>query len=369
MRAMAAVALALSPTLAHAGAIARTPPMGWMSWEIFRCGNSHGQIREELYQQQTDHLVADGYLKAGYNAIHIDDCWEQKDPARVDGKLVADPAKFPSGMKALGDYMHSRGVKFGTYTDEGAKTCGGFPASGGNEAVDAKTFAEWGVDYLKVDGCGVPQAEYSSRYHAMGEALVNSGRDIEYSCSWPAYIGSNETTKPFSDMIAAHCNGWRNWADIQCNWNSLGSIIDHWGDYGEYLAQFAGPGHWHDPDMLLIGNGCVTPDEERTQLALWSISAAPLIMGNDLRNVTASGKATLQNEEAIAVDQDPKGAMGYRVSPKGPAEVWPRRQCSTARTCVPLTSTATDWRTATSPSLCTTRTQGPAPALPCNSPT
>eukprot|EP00756_Hemistasia_phaeocysticola_P021628 Hpha_TRINITY_DN15785_c1_g1::TRINITY_DN15785_c1_g1_i6::g.39399::m.39399/K01204/NAGA; alpha-N-acetylgalactosaminidase len=307
-----------------AGELARLPPMGWMSWQVFRCGNSHGQINEALYTSQTDALVDGGFLDAGYNAIHIDDCWEQKSPRRVDGKLVADPAKFPHGMKWLGDYMHAKGVKFGTYTDEGDNTCGGYPASNGNEEVDAKTFASWGVDYLKVDGCGVPGAEYPVRYHKMGSALQSSGRGIEYSCSWPAYIGSNETTKPFKDMIAAGCNGWRNWDDIQCSWNSLGSIINHWGEYGEYLSQFAGPGHWHDPDMLLIGNDCITDDEARSQMALWSISAAPLIMGNDLRNVTAGGKAILQNKEAIAVDQDPLGKMGFRRTPAGNTEVWAR---------------------------------------------
>jgi len=227
-------------------------------------------------------------------------------------------------MKALGDYMHAKGVKFGTYTDEGDNTCGKYPASNGHEDVDAKTFASWGVDYLKVDGCGVPKWELSKRYHAMGAALKNSSREIEYSCSWPAYIRTNETTKPFADMIAAGCNGWRNWHDIGCSWNSLGSIIDYWGNYSEYMSQFAGPGHWHDPDMLLIGNTCISDDEARSQMAIWSICAAPLIMGNDLTDVTEGGKAILQNKEAIAVDQDPLGKMGFRRTPAGDTEVWAR---------------------------------------------
>jgi len=308
-----------------AGELARLPPMGWMSWQVFRCGNNKSQINAELYETQTDALVNGGFLAAGYNQIHIDDCWEQKSPRRVNGQLVPDPVKFPKGMKALGDYMHDKGVKFGTYTDEGDNTCGGYPASNANEDVDAKTFASWGVDYLKVDGCGVPKAEYPKRYHAMGNALQNnSGRDIEYSCSWPAYIGSDETKKPFEDMIAAGCNGWRNWNDIQCTWSSLGSIIDHWGEYGEFLSKTAGPGHWHDPDMLLIGNACINDDEARSQLALWSISAAPLIMGNDLTDLTAGGKAILLNKEAVAVNQDALGKMGFRRTPAGDTEVWAR---------------------------------------------
>jgi|EP01046_Picozoa_sp_COSAG06_P074266 alpha-N-acetylgalactosaminidase len=132
---------------------------------------------------------------------------------------------------------------------------------------------------MKVDGCG-PASYYNHGYEAMGAALEASGRPIEYSCSWPAYInGGNETIQPFATFIEYGCNGWRNWNDIQCNWHSLGSIIDHWGDYGLSLQPFAGPGHWHDMDMLLIGNGCVTHDEEMTQMAIWAISASPLIMG------------------------------------------------------------------------------------------
>ena len=148
----------------------------------------------------------------------------------------------------------------------------------------------------------------------MGEALEASGRDIVYSCSWPAYIHSgNETLQPFGEFINDGCNLWRNWHDIQCNWGSLGSIIDHWGHYGDALVPAAGPGHWHDMDMLLIGSHCVSEAEERTQMAIWSISASPLIMGNDLRNVSAASKAILLNKDAIAVSQDPLGQMGKRL--------------------------------------------------------
>ena len=159
-----------------------------------------------------------------------------------------------------------------------------------------------GVDYLKVDGCG-PTDYYKSGYAAMGSALEASGRDIVYSCSWPAYIGDNETTKPFGTFIMDGCNLWRNYADIQCSWGSLSGIIEHWGTYAPVLAPFAGPGHWHDMDMLLIGNTCINHDEERTQMAIWSVMAAPLIMGNDLRNVSAESKDILLNKHALAVNQ------------------------------------------------------------------
>jgi len=265
-------------------------------------------------------------LAAGYNGIHMDDCWEQKNPPRdSSGRLVADPTRFPSGMKALGDYMHSKGVQFATYTAESTTTCGGYPASEGHEAVDAQTFADWGVDYVKVDGCG-STSYYPTGYPLMGQSLVNTKRDIVYSCSWPAYLGTNETTKTscYQSMIASGCNLWRNWDDIQCSWSSLVSIIDHYGDYGSYLQQWAAPGHWNDPDMLLIGNTCINDDEARSQMAIWSILAAPLIMGNDLRKVVSTHAPILLNKEAIAVDQDALGKQGLRISAKGATEVWAR---------------------------------------------
>lgn len=221
--------------------------------------------------------------------------------------------------------MHAKGATFGLYTAESPTTCGGYPASApDHEALDAKTFAAWGVDYLKVDGCG-PVDYYKGGYKAMGAGLEASGRDIVYSCSWPAYInGGNETLQPFGEFIMDGCNLWRNWDDIQCNWKSLESIIDHWGEYGEALAPYAGPGHWHDMDMLLVGAHCLTEDEEKTQMAIWSISAAPLIMGNDLRNVSKTSQAILQNKDAIAVNQDSLGQMGIRLSNNTATQVWAR---------------------------------------------
>jgi len=158
----------------------------------------------------------------------------------------------------------------------------------------------------------------------MGSGLLATGVNITYSCSWPAYLGDNETTKPWGDIINAACQTWRNWDDIQCGWDSLASIIEHWGTYGAYLASFAGPSVIHDPDMLLIGNTCISDDEARTQMAIWSIVMAPLLMGNDLRNVSASTAAILLNAEAVAVNQDAAARMGYRVSPSAATEVWAR---------------------------------------------
>ena len=295
-----------------------------MSWEVFRCNiacdtDPDNCISENMYKSQADAMVAGGFRDAGYASIHMDDCWEQKVPPRdpKTNKLRAEPTRFPNGMKALGDYYHSKNISFAAYTAESTRTCGVYPASANHEALDAKTFAEWGVDYMKVDGCG-PGAYYAEGYKAMGAGLEASGRDIVYSCSWPAYTGANESTKPFQTYIDDGCNLWRNYRDIQCNWASLSGIIAHWGLYGEALQPYAGPGHWHDMDMLLIGTTsqghdggtagerCVTLEEEKTQMAIWSISAAPLIMGNDMRNVTAASKKILFNKDAIAVNQDAK---------------------------------------------------------------
>jgi len=192
---------------------------------------------------------------------------------------------------------------------------------------------------MKVDGCGGTEY-YDSGYEAMGIALEESGRPIEYSCSWPAYINhGNETVQQatFIKMINYGCNGWRNWKDIQCNWNSLKGIIDHWGMYGASLQPFAGPGHWHDMDMLLIGSisgghdgghvgeRCVSLVEEQTQMAIWAVSASPLIMGNDMRKVANDSMDILLNEHAIAVSQDPLGQMGIRLTGDTSAQIWARK--------------------------------------------
>lgn len=329
-------ALALEAVMAVAGrslgpgpnGLARTPPMGWMSWQAFRCQTdctSHPDdcVNERLYMQMADAMSEGGYLEAGYNQVSIDDCWEDLKGRNSDGELVADPDRFPSGMKVLGDYMHSKNIDFGTYSDAGTRTCGGFPGSKGYEEIDAKTFASWGVDYLKLDGCYNDETGFVHDYPAMGAALQASGRNITYSCSWPAYLGGDESTKPFDAMIDAGCNLWRNWIDIQCDWGVTDRIIEHWGQYGEVMVATAGPGHWHDPDMLLIGAGCLTSEEERTQMAIWSIVAAPLVMGNDLRNVSQSSKSILLNKDAIAVDQDTLGKMGKRLdSQASPKQNW-----------------------------------------------
>ena len=209
----------------------RTSLSRWMSWQQFRCGTNCTAfpadcISERLYREQADALKATGLLAAGYDTVHLDDCIVAKARDNVTSELVADPDRFPSGFKALGDYIHSLGAKFGFYTAMSSTTCGGYPASAHYEELDANTFAGWGVDYLKVDGCG-DQSYYPVGYRKFGDALQASGRDIVYSCSWPAYLGDDETQKPFATFIEAGCNLWRNFLDMGPTVGYMQGVAEH----------------------------------------------------------------------------------------------------------------------------------------------
>ena len=290
-----------------------TPPMGWNSWNKFACN-----IREDLVRQAADQIVSSGLQKAGYEYVVIDDCWQTSRDA--EGRIVADSAKFPSGIKALGDYIHSKGLKFGIYSDAGEKTCGGRPGSRGHEYQDAIQYGAWGVDYLKYDWCNTGTQDARASYLIMSDALRATGRPIVFSmCEWG-------TAKPWL------------WAGAVGNlWRTTGDIWDHWQGKRTYslgmmdivdlqagLASFAGPGHWNDPDMLEVGNGGMNFEEYKTHFSLWAEMAAPLMAGNDLANMTDETKQILTNEEVIAVDQDKLGKQGDRVLKNGDLEIWSR---------------------------------------------
>ena len=300
--------------------------MGWMSWGTFDCElrchlvGFENCISAALFKSQAQVLEEEGYLEAGYNTIHVDDCWaeSQRDPSTM--KLVPNKTRFPEGMDGLSSYLHAKGIRLGLYTDIGVLTCGGFPGSRGYYDLDASTFASWGVDYIKVDGCYErTQSAYDKDYPALGAALRATGRPMQYNCGWPAYLGDNETAKPYPDIVSAGCTTWRNWHDIEDHWDRLLMIVNHWGEYGKYLAEAAAeqPGRYNDPDMLVVGmtGKTLTLDQQRLQLAVWSIVNAPLIMGNDLRRVSKESKDLLLNTEMIAINQDPLGVAGWRVSP------------------------------------------------------
>jgi len=308
--------------------LALTPPMGWLSWERFRCNTDctndpDNCISEKLFMKMADLMVSEGYKDAGYEYVNIDDCWlaRERDPKTM--RLMADPDRFPSGMKALSDYMHSKGLKLGIYEDFGTKTCGGFPGSEYYLQLDAQTFADWGIDYLKLDGCYSIPKQYDDAYPAMSKWLNHTGRPIVFSCSWPAYQEGGGQ-KPNYPLIAEYCNLWRNFGDIQDSWDSLSSIVDIYGQDKTNFTQVAAPGSWNDPDMLILGNFGLSYEQERVQMALWSMMASPLIMSNDLRNMRASSKALLQNKYAIAINQDRMGKQGRRIKEVGSIQIWTR---------------------------------------------
>jgi alpha-galactosidase len=289
--------------------IARMPPMGWNSWNKFACDG----INEKVIREVADAMVSSGMQQAGYQYIVIDDCWQvARDSA---GNIIADPVKFPGGIKALADYVHSKGLLFGIYTCAGSKTCAGRPASLGYEYQDARQYAAWGVDFLKEDWCNTTTQNAPASYALMRDALHKAGRPIVFNlCEW----GSNKPWLWAKDV--GHL--WRTTGDISDKWSYTepgdtaarsGSVLGNL-DLEDGLEKYAGPGHWNDPDMLEVGNGGLTEDEERAHFSLWCMLAAPLLAGNDLRNMTPATKAILTNKAAIAVDQDPLGQQGYRVS-------------------------------------------------------
>src|SRR6266545_5211094 len=291
---------ALDPAIAHPAAdegLALTPPMGFNDWNAFGCN-----VSEELIKQTADFFVESGLKDAGYQYVNIDDCWALRERG-ADGRIVPDPVKFPSGIAGTADYVHERGLKLGLYGDAGTATCAGYPGSLGFEDIDAQTFAEWGVDYLKYDNCNNnsdgSRADYIRRYTAMGDALRATGRPIVYSvCEWGV-------VEPW-EWASAIGNLWRTTGDINDSWGSLRSIIAQ----NAPLFWAAGPGAWNDPDMLEIGNGAMSTTEYETHFAMWAMMAAPLLVGTDLRIASDETIRILSNPELIAVDQDPLGVQG-----------------------------------------------------------
>jgi alpha-galactosidase len=286
--------------------LARTPPMGWNSWNLFA-----GKIDDKTVRGIADAMVSTGMRDAGYTYVNIDDTWEGVRDAQ--GNLGSNK-KFPD-MKALADYVHSKGLKLGIYSSPGPRTCADYPGSYGHEEQDAKTFAAWGIDYLKYDWCGArliyTNDDLQAIYQKMGDALLKSGRPILYSlCEY-----GNANVEAWGARVGG--NLWRTTGDISDTWTSMIANIEKQVP----TAPFAGPGHWNDPDMLEIGNGHMTDDEYRTHMSLWALTASPLLAGNDIRNMTPATRAILLNREVLAIDQDP---LGKQASPirHGDTEMW-----------------------------------------------
>jgi alpha-galactosidase len=295
--------------------LALTPPMGWNSWNKFACN-----VSEKLLKETADAMVSSGLRDAGYQYIIIDDCWQISRDSM--GFIVADKDRFPSGIKALADYIHSRGLKFGIYSCAGTKTCAGRPGGRGHEFQDAYMYAKWGVDYLKYDWCSSDGQTTKESYTLMSQMLKEAERPIVFNlCEW----GSS---KPWL------------WAkEVGHLWRTTGDIFDcfdcekknggwsAWGvmrilDMQDGLRTYAGPGHWNDPDMLEVGNGGMTANEDRAHFSMWCMLAAPLTAGNDLRNMSAETLATLGNTEVIDIDQDALGIQGLKYASEGGLETW-----------------------------------------------
>ncbi|XP_018827045.2 alpha-galactosidase-like [Juglans regia] len=289
-----------------ANGLAKTPPMGWNSWNHFGC-----QIEEKLIRQTADAMVSTGLAAIGYEYINLDDCWAESNRDSV-GNLVPKASTFPSGIKALADYVHSKGLKLGIYSDAGNQTCAkAMPGSLGYEEQDAKTFATWGIDYLKYDNCNTDGTSPKERYPKMSKALMNSGRSIFFSlCEW-----GREDPATWAPGIG---NSWRTTGDIRDNWNSMISRADK----NDKWASYAAPGGWNDPDMLEVGNGGMTTEEYRAHFSIWALVKAPLLIGCDVRAMDDVTFELLSNEEVIAVNQDKLGAQGKKVKKDGDLEVW-----------------------------------------------
>ncbi len=301
--------------------LAPTPPMGWNSWNTFAM-----KIDENLVKETAEALIASGMRDAGYNYIVIDDGWEAMERDK-QGNLVPDPNKFPGGMKALGDYLHSKGFKFGIHNCAGTKTCSGFPGGRGHEFQDAITYASWGVDYLKYDWCYHGTANAEETYRTMGNALYATGRPIVFSlCEW----GSN---KPWE------------WAqDIGHLWRTTGDITNCYDCQETYslgwkyilksqigLEKYAGPDHWNDPDMLVVGYvgwsanvrpTHLTPSEQYTHISLWCLLCSPLLIGCDMTKLDDFTLNLLTNDEVLDVSQDPLGHQAARIAKDGSLEIW-----------------------------------------------
>ncbi|HEY6157257.1 MAG TPA: alpha-galactosidase [Gemmatimonadales bacterium] len=285
--------------------LARTPPMGWNSWNHFGC-----DVSAQLIRETADAMAKSGMRDAGYQYLVIDDCWQVARDAA--GRLVADSVRFPGGMKPLAEYVHSKGLKFGLYTDAGRQTCQRRPGTYGSEEIDARTFAEWGVDYVKEDWCNSEGLDGPTQYAKFRDALAKAGRPIVFSiCEW----GSN---RPW-EWGPRTGNLWRTTGDIGDRWASMIALLDLNAQY----ALAASPGAWNDPDMLEVGNGGMTEDEYRAHFSLWALMAAPLMAGNDVRTMPAATRDILLNKEVVAVDQDSLGVQGMLVQEPAPdLQVW-----------------------------------------------
>lgn len=315
--------------------LARTPPMGWLSWERFTCTTDCDQfpndcINSKLYRTMADLLVKDGYAELGYNYVNIDDCWSELERETGTGNLLANASRFPGGIKPLADYIHSKQLKLGIYGDCGTKTCAGYPAQLKSETdlennyfeLDAKRLSEWQVDSFKFDGCNLDPAKAESVCPRMARAIGASGRSMVVICEWPFYmlrerLADANKPKPNFELAQEACNAWRYYEDIEDSWLSVLAVVDFTARIQQTIMKYHGPGHWFDPDQLVVGNFALSLDQARAQMAIWCVWSAPLYMSNDLRHIEQEMANVLKNKQLIQVNQDPMGVFGLQVAKGG----------------------------------------------------
>jgi len=325
-RLLVSLATVVACVVALDNGLARTPPMGWMSWQRFGCNidcenDPKNCISENLYMEMADRMVADGYKDAGYQYVSIDDCWSEKERDPKTMRLVPDKERFPSGMKALADYIHSKGLKFGTYGDMGFSTCGGYPGNKFTMEVDAQTFAEWGVDSFKMDGCFTSLDDFHRGYPVMEFYLNKTGRPILLSCEWAAYQHDAKQKIDYA-AISSVCNTCRNFGDIDDSWDSVTRIINYYATDDQNFTSVAGPGFFNDPDMIVVGSKGLSHSQEQVQMAMWAMFAAPLMLSADLREVTPESRAIMTNKAVIAINQDALGKQAKMVKTIDQTSIW-----------------------------------------------
>lgn len=296
--------------------LALTPPMGWNSWNTFQTN-----ISEQLVKETADKMVSSGMKDAGYTYLVLDDGWMAMERDSITGDLVPDPKKFPNGIEPVVAYVHSKGLKFGLYNCAGTKTCAGYPGTRGYEYQDARNYAKWQIDYLKFDWCSTDGQNAKESYTTMSKAIRKAGRPLIFSlCEWG-------NSKPW-EWAANVGQLWRTTGDITAQFDGIKTYGDWHAngvmtcvDIQDTLSRFAGPDHWNDPDMLEVGNG-LSQAENRAHFSVWSMMAAPLIAGNDIRKMDAATNAVLINKNVVAIDQDSLGKQGIKYSDKDSLQTW-----------------------------------------------
>ncbi|XP_038055702.1 alpha-N-acetylgalactosaminidase-like [Patiria miniata] len=301
--------------------LALTPPLGWNSWERFRCNldcdvDPENCVSERLYAEMAKVIATEGYKEAGYEYVCMDDCW-MSTARDAQGRLQPDPKRFPSGLKNLTDYIHSLGLKFGLYQSMGLYTCQKYPGIWGHIDIDAQTYAEWGIDLVKMDTCyNLGKEQMAEGYINMSKALNSSGRPILFSCEW-----AHESAPNFT-QIAEYCNSFRDYADIQDSWVQILKIVDWFAENQAVLYNASGPGGYNDADFIIAGDFSLSTTQAKSQFALYTMITSQLFLSSDLRTLDPEAKAIVLNPEILAVNQDKLGKMGQRIYKDSSFEIW-----------------------------------------------